>query len=46
MQSLLRRHLGMDAFALDGDDTELAESWQDKPRRPKETLVAERRDAK
>lgn len=34
MQSLLRRHLGMDAFALDGDDTELAESWQDRPRRP------------
>jgi hypothetical protein len=34
MQSLLRRHLGMDAFALDGDDTDLAESWQDRPRRP------------
>jgi hypothetical protein len=35
MQSLLRRHLGMDAFALDGDDTDLAESWQDRPRRQK-----------
>lgn len=35
MQSLLRRHLGMDAFALDGDDTELADSWQDRPRRAK-----------
>jgi hypothetical protein len=45
MQSLLRRHLGMDAFALDGDDTELAESWQDRPRRPKgvDVEITERR---
>jgi hypothetical protein len=33
MQKLLRRQLGMDVFALDGDDTELWESWQDRPRR-------------
>jgi hypothetical protein len=38
MQNLLRRHLGVDAFALDGDDTEMGESWYDKPRR-RETLA-------
>lgn len=33
MQSLLRRHLGVDAFALDGDDTAVLDSWADKPRK-------------
>lgn len=33
MQSLLRRHLGVDAFALDGDDTEVQDRWTDKPRK-------------
>jgi hypothetical protein len=33
MQNLLRRHLGVDAFALDGDDTDVLDSWFDKPRR-------------
>lgn len=35
MQSLLRRHLGMDAFALDGDETEVQDRWSDKPRKTK-----------
>lgn len=33
MQTLLRRHLGMDAFALDGDDTQVLDSWADRPRK-------------
>jgi hypothetical protein len=33
MQTVIRRQLGIDSFALDGDDTEVWESWQDKPRR-------------
>ena len=33
MQSLLRRHLGVDSFALDGDDTEIQDRWTDKPRK-------------
>ena len=33
MQELLRRELGIDAFALDGDATELGEEWIDR-RRP------------
>jgi hypothetical protein len=35
MQSLLRRHLGVDAFALDGDATEVQDNWLDKPRKVK-----------
>jgi hypothetical protein len=33
MQVLLRRQMGLDVFALDGDDTDVQETWQDKPRR-------------
>lgn len=33
MQSLLRRHLGVDAFALDGDETDIQDRWTDKPRK-------------
>lgn len=33
MQALLRRHLGVDAFALDGDDTQVLDSWADRPRK-------------
>ena len=33
MQTLLRRHLGVDAFALDGDDTLVIDSWADRPRK-------------
>lgn len=32
MQELLRREMGIDAFALDGDATELGERWEDRPR--------------
>ena len=35
MQSLLRRHLGVDAFALDGDETEVQDRWTDRPRKTK-----------
>jgi len=35
MQALLRRHLGVDSFALDGDETEVQDSWLDKPRKTK-----------
>lgn len=31
MQELLRRQMGMDAFALDGDDTDIPDPWQPKP---------------
>ena len=40
MQSLLRRHLGVDAFALDGDDTEIDERWSDQPRKVRFPLDA------
>lgn len=33
MQTLLRRHLGVDSFSLDGDDTEVLDSWADRPRK-------------
>lgn len=33
MQSLLRRHLGVDAFALDGDDTDVQDRWTDRTRK-------------
>jgi hypothetical protein len=33
MQSLLRRHLGVDSFALDGDDTDVQDRWTDRPRK-------------
>jgi hypothetical protein len=35
LQVVLRRNLGVDAFALDGDDTEVQDSWADRPRRVK-----------
>ena len=38
MQVLLRRHMGLDAFALDGDDTDVQDTWQDRPRRREATL--------
>lgn len=33
MQALLRRHLGVDAFALDGDETEIVDRWTDERRK-------------
>lgn len=39
MQNLLRRHLGVDSFALDGDDTELGESWFDRKRSREQPLT-------
>lgn len=33
MQALLRRQLGMDAFALDGDESPMPDSWADRPRK-------------
>ena len=35
MQALLRRHLGVDAFALDGDETDIQDRWTDRPRKTK-----------
>ena len=35
MQALLRRHLGVDAFALDGDATETLHDWSEKRRKIK-----------
>ena len=32
MQVILRRQMGLDVFALDGDDTDVQDTWQDKPR--------------
>lgn len=32
MQTVIRRQMGIDAFSLDGDDSELWEEWADKPR--------------
>jgi hypothetical protein len=33
IQIVLRRQMGVDAFALDGDSTDVPDSWQDQPRR-------------
>jgi hypothetical protein len=33
MQVILRRQMGLDVFALDGDDTDVQDTWQDDPRR-------------
>jgi len=33
MQQVIRRQLGVDAFALDGDESDVPDSWQDRPRR-------------
>ncbi len=33
MQTLLRRHLGVDSFALDGDETDVQDRWTDQPRK-------------
>lgn len=35
LQALLRRNLGVDAFSLDGDDTDVQEPWTDRPRKAK-----------
>jgi hypothetical protein len=35
LQALLRRNLGVDAFSLDGDSTEVLDSWADRPRKTK-----------
>lgn len=35
MQALLRRHLGVDSFALDGDATDVQDRWTDQPRKTK-----------
>lgn len=44
MQALLRRHLGVDAFALDGDATEVQDNWLDKPRKTKLAIDGVRKD--
>jgi len=35
LQVVLRRNLGVDAFSLDGDATDVQDHWADKPRRAK-----------
>ncbi|MHB1262224.1 MAG: hypothetical protein ACYC2H_10980 [Thermoplasmatota archaeon] len=35
LQVVLRRNLGLDAFSLDGDATEVLDSWADRPRKVK-----------
>ena len=32
IQAVIREQLGVDAFALDGDDTEVADAWLDRKR--------------
>lgn len=38
MQTVIRRQMGIDAFALDGDDSELWETWADRPRTSRKRL--------
>ncbi|MGB0652039.1 MAG: hypothetical protein ACPGQL_02465 [Thermoplasmatota archaeon] len=33
IHELLHDEMGIDSFALDGDETVVVESWQDRPRR-------------
>lgn len=32
---LLHKQIGIDSFAMDGDDTDVPEPWQDRPARCK-----------
>ena len=41
LQVVLRRNLGVDAFSLDGDATEVQDSWADRPRKAKLELDAQ-----
>lgn len=38
MQAVIRRQMGIDAFSLDGDDSELWETWADQPRPPRQRM--------
>ena len=33
LHEVLHQQVGIDSFALDGDDTPIVESWQDRPRK-------------
>ncbi len=33
LQVLLHQQVGIDSFALDGDDTQIVETWDERPRR-------------
>lgn len=33
LHEVLHQQVGIDTFALDGDDTQIVESWQDRPRK-------------
>jgi hypothetical protein len=43
MQSIFRRQLGVDAFALDGDETQVLDPWSDRPRKKDLTSLQPRR---
>lgn len=40
---LLHRQIGIDSFAMDGDDTDVPEPWQDRPARCKTPAGRQRR---
>lgn len=40
MHELLHQEMGIDSFALDGDDTAVADPWQDRPARAKSAQPA------
>ena len=44
LQSLLRRNLGVDAFALDGDSTETMNDWSEKRRKTPIAIDGVRKD--
>lgn len=39
LQDVLRQQVGLDAFAIDGDDTVVLEPWTDRPGRARTPVI-------
>ncbi len=39
LHEVLHQQVGIDSFALDGDDTLIVEAWDERERRPRRVLV-------
>lgn len=42
LQDVLRQQVGLDAFAIDGDDTLVLEPWTDRPGRARTPVFVQR----
>ena len=39
LQEVLRQQVGLDSFAIDGDDTAIIEPWTDRPERARSPMT-------